>query len=143
MDGVGAADRLGRRLREPQEADLAGIDELGHRADGLLDRDVGVDAVLVVEVDVVDAQAPQRRVARVHHVLGAAVDAARRGVLGVADDPELGGQHHLVAPVGDRLADELLVGVRPVHVGGVEQRDPELERAVDRGDRLARRRRSP
>ena len=37
---------------------------------------------------------------------------------------------------GDRLADELLVGERAVHVGGVEEGDAEVEGAVDGGDRL-------
>ena len=43
------------------------------------------------------------------------------------------------------LPDEHLVGARPVHVGGVEEGDAELEGPVDGGDRLvvvARRRRS-
>ena len=117
-------------------ADLARRDELGHRADGLLDRRLRVDAVLVVEVDVVDAEAPQRVLAARLHVVGAAVDAAHGRVVGVADDAELRRQHDLVAAVGDRPADELLVGVRPVDVGGVQQRHAELEGAVDRGDRL-------
>ena len=38
--------------------------------------------------------------------------------------------------LANRAADELLVLERPVHVGGVEEVDAELERAVDRGDRL-------
>ena len=59
-----------------------------------------------------------------------------RRVVGVAHDAELGGEHHLVAPAGDRAADELLVRVRAVDVGRVEQRHAELERAVDGGDRL-------
>src|SRR3954465_8458927 len=40
------------------------------------------------------------------------------------------------APSRDRATDQLLVGVGPVHVAGVEQRHAELERAVDGGDRL-------
>ena len=36
------------RLGEPEVADLARLDQLGHRADGLLDRDLRGDAVLVV-----------------------------------------------------------------------------------------------
>ena len=47
----------------------------------------------------------------------------------ITDDP--------VAVVSDRPADEVLVRERPVHVRGVEEGDPELERAVDRRDRLA------
>ena len=54
----------------------------------------------------------------------------------VADVAELGGEHDLVAAVLDRPADELLVGERAVHVGGVEEVDAEVEGAVDRGDRL-------
>ena len=38
---------------------------------------------------------------------------------------------HLVAPAGDRPADQLLVGERAVDVGGVEEGDAELQRAVD------------
>ena len=126
-----------RGLGETEVADLAGIDQLGHRAHRLLDRDVRIDAVLVVEVDVVDGQAAQRRVAGGQHVLGSAVDAAGAGIVGIADDPELGRQHDLVAPVGDRAPDELLVGVRAVAVRGVQQCDPEVECTMDRRHRLA------
>ena len=70
MDGVRAADRVGRGLAEADVAHLALLDELAHRADRLLDRNVGVDAVLVVEVDVIGAQPLQRAVDRAAHVLG-------------------------------------------------------------------------
>ena len=49
---------------------------------------------------------------------------------------ELRREHDLVAPARDRAADEPLVRERPVHVGRVEERHAELERAVDRRDRL-------
>ena len=78
----------------------------------------------------------QRAVAGLAHVLGPPVDGARGRVVGVAHDAELGGDDRLVAVPGQRLADEHLVGVRPVHVGGVEEGDPELERPVDGGDGL-------
>ena len=81
-------------------------------------------------------QAPQRAVDRLAHVLRAAV-LAQHVLGGVLDhEPALGGQEDVVAAAGDRPADELLVRVRPVHVGGVEQRHAELERAVDGRDRL-------
>jgi hypothetical protein len=89
--------------------------------------------VLVVEVDVIDAEPLQARVARLAHVLGLAVDPA----LAVDDlDRELGREHDLIALAFDRLADEHFVRIRPVHVGGVEQRHAELERAVDHVRRL-------
>jgi hypothetical protein len=65
---VGAADRLGPGVAQAEVTHLARGDELGHRADRLLDRHASVDAAGVVEVDRVDAEAAQRvldRLARV------------------------------------------------------------------------------
>jgi hypothetical protein len=112
-------------------ANLACLDQLGKRADRLLDRRLGVDAVLVVEVDVVGAEAPQGGLASLAHVLGATADAAGPGVAGIDHDPELGRQHHLVAPPADRRADQLLVRVGAVDVRGVEEVDAQLQRPVD------------
>ena len=96
----------------------------------------GIDAMLVVEVDVVDAEAVQRRRRSLPHVLRAAVDARGRLPSCLAHVAELGGEHDLVAAAADRLADQLLVGEGAVHIGGVEKIDAEIERAMDRGDRL-------
>ncbi len=68
------------------------------------------------------------------HVLGAAVDATRLRVGRVQADAELGGQHHLPAAPGDGTADQHFIGVRAVHVGGVEQGDAAFQRAVDHRD---------
>ena len=59
MNGTRPLDGLGARLGQAEIAHLAGLDQLGHRADGVLDRDIGVDPVLVIEVDVVDTQPTQ------------------------------------------------------------------------------------
>jgi hypothetical protein len=135
MHLVRAPDRLGRSLRQAQVANLALIDQLRHRADGLLDRDLRVDAVLVVEVDRLDSEPLERRVARRVHVLGVPAYSQPLAVL-AAGVPELRRQHHLVATAGDRAAHQDLVREGPVHVGGVKEVDPQFERAVDRGGRL-------
>ena len=57
MRGVGAADGVGACLRKAEIAHLAFFDEPRHRPDRLLDRHIGVDAVLVVQVDRIDAEA--------------------------------------------------------------------------------------
>ena len=57
MHRVGATDRGGAGLGQADVADLALRDQLGESADGLLDRRLRVDPMLVVEVDVVDAEA--------------------------------------------------------------------------------------
>jgi hypothetical protein len=54
----------------------------------------------------------------------------------VRDDAELRSQHHLVAAVLDRPADEFLVGVGTVDLGGVEVDDAEVQRSVDSTNRL-------
>src|SRR5690349_23497680 len=106
MYGVRPPYGLRRGLGDAEMTYLPGLHQLGHDAPGLLDGHVRVDAVLVVEVDVVDAEPAQRRVARGVDVLGAAVEpdeAAVRPAL-VA---ELGGDDHVVTAPGDRGADEL------------------------------------
>ena len=136
-----SANRFRSRLGETEIAHLPLLDELGHRADRLLDRRVRVDAVLVVDVDVVGAEPLQRSVAGGEDVLAVAADAQSLALLG-ADVPELRREHDFVAPALDRAAHEPLVLERPVRVSRVEEVDAELERAVDRRDRLALVRRS-
>jgi hypothetical protein len=90
--------------------------------------------VLVVEVDVVDAQPPQRALAGLAQVLGLAADAALGGIVGIAHDGELRGQEDRLAAAGDGAPDQLLVLAEAVHVGRVEERDAQLQRAVDGTD---------
>jgi hypothetical protein len=110
---------------------LSRLDQLAHGTHGLLDRRLGVDAVLVVEVDVVDAQPLERRLARLADVVGVAAAAHELAVL-AANVAELRRELDLVAPAGNGSGHELLVRERPVHVGRVEERDAEVQRALDR-----------
>ena len=55
---------------------------------------------------------------------------------GVRDEAELGGQHDLVAAALDGPADQLLVEVWAVDLGGVDVGDPQVQRPVDGADRL-------
>ena len=138
MGGVRLADPLRRRLAEPDVEDLALLDQLGHRPDRLLDRHVRVHAVLVVEIDPVGPEALERALDRAAHVLGRAVAHPRPSARLVAlrADAELGRDHPVVSMSGDRLADQLLVLERPVHLGRVEEVDPQIERLADRRDCL-------
>jgi hypothetical protein len=49
---------------------------------------------------------------------------------------DLGREHDVVAPVLQRLADDLLGLAARVHVGGVDEVDPRVEGAVDDLDRV-------
>ena len=95
----------------------------------------GIDPVLVVEVDVVGSQAPERALDGGADIGRTAVEVAR-AIPGVRDHAELRGEHDLVTATLDRLADQLLVGERPVDLGGVEKGHPEIEGTVDRPDGL-------
>src|SRR3954465_14141281 len=87
---------------ESDVAHLARAHELGHRADGVLDRSISVDPVLVVEIDGVDTQSLERRFAGLPNVLRLAVDTEEGAGLGIPDVAELGGDEHLVPLALDR-----------------------------------------
>ncbi len=109
-------------------------DKLRHCAHRFFDRSCGIDAMLVVKVDGINAQAAQAGLTGAADVVRFAADASRRGVCGVADDAELGGQHDLIAFAFDRPAHQLFIYVWPIYVGGVEKVDAKFERAMNGGD---------
>ena len=119
---MGAANRLGAGLREAEVLDLAFLDQVLHRAGHVLDRHVGVDPVLVEQVNRVDPEALQRCVSDCADVLRAAVRAtAAISRLRIDVEAELRGDHHLASDGGERLADQLLVHKRPIRLGRIEE----------------------
>ena len=91
------ADLLRRPLREPEVASLARLDDLGQRLHRLLDRNVGIEAVALVEVDVVGLQAGERSVDLLVDLL------AREPRVGVRHlEEDLGREHVGVAVVAAR-----------------------------------------
>src|SRR5680860_1394857 len=87
--------------------------------------------VQVVQVDLVDAQLPQARLAGLPHVcgIGPYVEAARDLISPYQS--ELAGQQHFITPPPDDPTDQLLILLR---VGGVHHRDDRVKRAVDYGE---------
>jgi hypothetical protein len=110
---------------------LAFLNQRGHRAHGVLDWHRRIDAMQVVEIDRVHAEAFWRAFAGGLHCRRAAVDAAIASRL--LHDPEFRPEHGLVTPPLQRLSH---FGFRvAVDVGGVEKRHTQVERAVNQGDR--------
>ena len=126
-------DLAGGERRGADVADLALLDEVGQRAERLVDVDGRVRAVHLVEVDPVGAQAPQRALDLADDP--AARDAALVGVV-AHRSPELRGQDDVVAAALERLADDLLGLAGRVDVGGVDEVDAGIEGAVDDADRV-------
>ena len=110
---MGAADRPDAGLGQPEVVDLAGLDELLDGAGDVLDGDVGVDAVLVEQVDGVGAQTPQRAVDRGADVVGPATDPALMSAL-VEREAKFRRDDDLVADRLQGLTNDLLVRERPV-----------------------------
>jgi hypothetical protein len=94
---VSASDRLHARLRQAEVLDLALLDQVLHRARHVLDRQVGIDAMLVEEVDDVGFKPLQRGVCNLLDMLGPAVHADLLARLGIDLEAELGGDYHLIA----------------------------------------------
>jgi hypothetical protein len=105
-----------------------------HCPGDVLDRYVWVDAVLVEQVDPVGLQALERRVGYVPDVLRAAVEPVALAGDRVDVEGELGRYDDLVTDRGEGLADEFLVGERPVGFSGVEERDAPIDSGADQGD---------
>ena len=126
---LGLHDLLGREGGTAEGADLAGMDQIAEGPEGLVHVDRLVGPVDLVQVDVVDAQAPQALLAlgddpppRVP--LGVGVVAHRR--------VHLGGQHH-TRPVhlGQRLPHDHLRLAGRVDVGRVDEVDAAVEGLMD------------
>ena len=113
---------------------LPSLDQFLHRPGDVLDGHVRVDAVLVEQVDAVGPEPLERRLRDLPDVLGPAVEARLLPALDL--EAELGGDHHPVADGGEGLADEFLVRERAVDLGGVEERDPEIDGRPDQRDPL-------
>ena len=95
----------------PMCADVAGLDHLGDRADGLLDRHVRIEPGGAVDVDVVGAEALQRVGQEVAHGRRPGVDAAE-GAAGSAQRAELDAELHGVA-VEPRSARPISISLWP------------------------------
>jgi hypothetical protein len=74
LEGVSVADRGDARLRQAEVPHLSGPNELLHRARDVLDRHLGVDTVLVEQIDCFGAQALQCLVGDLPDALRPTVD---------------------------------------------------------------------
>ncbi|HEY3747227.1 MAG TPA: hypothetical protein VGL17_13335 [Gemmatimonadaceae bacterium] len=103
-----------------------------------LDRHGGIHAMLIEKIDMVGLESAQRSFDRLANVCRPAVypsDAVRAEL-----EAEFGGNDHAITrdlELFERASQQLLVFVRSVRLGRVEERHAELNGATDGGDRLA------
>ena len=75
MNGMSPPDGCGRSFGKSDVTNFTLLHKIGHRANGLFDWRVRIDAVLVVEIDRVDIQPPQTGVASGVNVFRLSVDS--------------------------------------------------------------------
>src|SRR5271155_775475 len=104
MNFVGAANGGWGRFGEAEIFYFAGFDQFGHSAYGVFDRRVRVDAMLVIEIDVIDAKAFQGSVAGGADVFGLATDDPIGGIVFFADVGKFCGEENFIAAGTDGFA---------------------------------------
>ncbi len=134
MNRVSPAQRVRRGFGEAQIPGLSLFDQLSHGADGLFDRNLGVDTMLVVEVDLFQAEPLKTGVAGFEHILGAPVDV--RVAVGIPHVAEFRRDDVVVAAALDGPAQEFLVLAEAVEVGGIEEVDSDVGSMMQGGDAL-------
>src|SRR5436305_180956 len=127
-EAVDLLDGTRLEVRVADVTDLPFADELVERAERLFVRRDPVGTVVLVEIDVVGAQAPERRVDRL-----ADVPARAARLCPVAHVvAELRRENDVVAPPFEHPSEQILASAAvAVDVGGVEQRHAVIERRVD------------
>ena len=127
------ADRLRAGFGKAEVPDLALRDQVLDRAGDLFYRHVGIDSVLVEQVDRLDAEASEGGVGGLPDQLG----PARKGRPAARVDlPELRGDDDLITNGRERVAHELLVRERAIGLRRVEERHAEVHRLPDQRNRL-------
>ena len=131
MNHVRATNRRWRSFRQTKEADFAGLYQIGHRAHGVFDWRLRINAMLVVQIDDIDAESLEGSVARSLHVFRPTAHGPERRIVLFADIAELGGEKDTVALAANSFANELLIVANAVHIRGVEKVDAKFDRAMD------------
>jgi hypothetical protein len=113
------------------------LDQILHDACDVFHRHVGIDSMLVVEVDVIGAEPPQAALDRAANLSRLAVDAASMFARILVDIPaKLGRDLHLVAHAAERFPDHDLIGPRTIGLGRVEKVHAEVDGLSEQSNHL-------
>jgi hypothetical protein len=119
---------------QPEVLHLALANQVFHRPGHVFDGHIGIDPVLVEQVNGLDLEPFEGGFDDLPDVLGLAVEAAL--LTGVAVETELRRNYDFVTERGEGLADKFLVDKGAVDFSGVEERDALFDGRADDGDHL-------
>src|ERR1700691_4008873 len=114
---MGAPDIFFTGFGKTEIAHLTSTHEVCYGSRDILDRDVGINPVLVEKVYVIGLQAPQRSLGRLADMLGPAISAHDLAVFDAK--AELCSNHGAFALPFYRSSDELFIDERAVDLGRV------------------------
>ena len=132
-DGLRATELVERDVREADQPHLPLPAKLLERGDGFLDRHLGVVPVQLIQVDPLELQPSQARVARLPEIFRPAVADA---ILKPVAKASLRADHEPLRIGMQRFGDHLLADAGSIDVGGVDQRHAGVERGVEHRQRL-------
>src|SRR5205085_8739239 len=136
MHGMRPPDGVRTCFGQTEIAHLAGANQLSHRTNGFFNRCLRIDPMLVIEVDAIKTEPAQTRFARLLHVLRFAANSAKTRRVWIAQDSELRRDDNAMAFAANSASEQLLIRVRTINVGGIEESNSKVDRAVDRGERF-------
>ncbi len=92
--------------------------------------------MLIIEINCIDIESAQASFTGLAHVIWFPADSAKLRLGRVAQDSKFRRYDYLLPVSFQRAAKQLFIRVWSVHVRGIEERDAELERAANSGERL-------
>ena len=134
LDRVRAPQRGGGGFAHAEMLHLALGDQVLDGPGHLLDRNLGVHAVLIEEIKGFNTQTLERSLAHPADPGGAGIRAVHGAGIGINVKAELGGDDHLVLERRHRRAHNLFIDPGAVDFGGVKKGHAIVERGADQGD---------
>jgi hypothetical protein len=136
LDGMSTTNRLSSRFGESEVLDLALLDQVFHRPSHVFDSHVGVDAMLIEQVDRFDLESLERGLSDLLDVLGATIQASLLQRRGIESESELRGDRDLPMERTEGFAHELFVRKRTVDFGRIEEGHASFDRHANQRDHL-------
>src|SRR5262249_3942986 len=135
VHGMCAPDGLHSGFRKSEVLDLTFPNQILHRAGHIFNRDIGIDTMLIEQIDHVCPESFQRSLSNFFDVLWSTVYADLLA-FGTDLESELGGDHHSLAHWSQCFADELFIREWAVNFSRVKERDASFHRCSQKRNHL-------
>src|SRR4029077_17501600 len=137
LDCVCATNRLHSWLGKAEVLHLAFLNQFLHRSRHVFDWHVGVDPVLIEQIDHIGSESLERSVSNFFDVLRSAIQLTRPRIAGGRrSEPKLRSDHHLLTHRSERFAHKFLVREWAVNFSGIEEGDAKFNRFAKQRDHL-------